>query len=507
MQIKTQQYLGALVSALAIGLIAATLIQSIRQTDRAILRSNFATDIIAEGIIGLQLVAVEYIVNRPERAKLQWQLRQESLSRLLAREVFDEPEEEAILNEIRQRHQYLKETFATLVEFGGQQGGSEQELLLSQEVARRLVTQIMIMTESSVADATRLVRITDEQIVETQRRTNWLVVLLVVVIGVVIAANFASSLSQILTPIRKLKEGAKAFARSDFAYRTALTVNNELGSLSRAFDQMAERQAEVLAALEQKTALLQETNKELESFSYSVSHDLRSPLRGIDGWGLALLEDYGEQLDVTAHEYLERIRHETQRMGRLIDDLLLLARVTRSEIKHNLVDLSAVAQVVSERLQQAQSERRIEISIQPGLSDQGDAHLLEIVLTNLLDNACKFTSPRSEARIEFGLTQAEDPVSQVLRSVYFVRDNGVGFDMAHARKLFGAFQRMHGNSEFPGTGIGLATVQRIVHRHGGRIWAEAAPDQGATFYFNLSQSAPLPFAALRFPVASTKEPS
>ncbi|MGZ9155415.1 MAG: sensor histidine kinase, partial [Candidatus Binatia bacterium] len=224
------------------------------------------------------------------------------------------------------------------------------------------------------------------------------------------------------------------------------------------------------------------------SFTYSVSHDLRAPLRGIDGWSLALLEDYGDQLDVNGCEYLGVIRSETQRMGQLIDDLLQLSRVSRAELKREPVDLSAIARVVATRLQQAEPERTIDFFIEPDMTAQGDAHLLEIVLTNLLGNACKFTGSRAIAQIEFCRSVEQDPQTKLPVAMFMVRDNGVGFDMAHAQKLFGAFQRMHRSSEFPGTGIGLATVQRIVHRHQGKIEGNAELGQGATFTFTLGET-------------------
>ena len=233
----------------------------------------------------------------------------------------------------------------------------------------------------------------------------------------------------------------------------------------------------------QRTAQLQISNQELESFAYSVSHDLRAPLRGIDGWSLALLEDYGDKLDEQACKYLSRVRSETQRMGMLIDDMLKLSKVTRAEMQSTPTDLSAMAGSISARLQAQETPRMIEFVIHPGLKAAGDRQLLDIALTNLLDNAVKFTGTRSHARIEFGEVEVDG------REAFFVRDNGVGFDMAYAAKLFGAFQRLHKASEFPGTGIGLATVQRIIHRHGGSIWAEAEVDKGATFYFTLKEAA------------------
>ncbi|MGH7823284.1 MAG: sensor histidine kinase, partial [Candidatus Binatia bacterium] len=226
-------------------------------------------------------------------------------------------------------------------------------------------------------------------------------------------------------------------------------------------------------------AQLEAANKELEAFSYSVSHDLRAPLRSIDGFSQALLEDYGDRFDSQAKSYLERVRAATRRMAQLIDDLLNLSRVARSEIRREPVDLSAMVQTVLVELQRREPDRQVECLVPPGMVAEGDARLLRLVLENLLANAWKFTSKKPHARIELGMTKQNG------RPAYFVRDNGAGFDMAYASKLFGAFQRLHGAGDFPGTGVGLATVQRIVHRHGGRVWAEAAEGEGATFWFVL----------------------
>jgi signal transduction histidine kinase len=229
----------------------------------------------------------------------------------------------------------------------------------------------------------------------------------------------------------------------------------------------------------ERTAELEAANRELEAFSYSVSHDLRAPLRSIDGFSQAVLEDYAAALDDRGRDYLQRLRSASQRMGELIDDMLQLSRVTRAGMRRETVDLSALAGSVAAELRDADPGNRVEVVIQPGLRAEGDAKLLRIALVNLMSNAWKFTGRQPSARIELGAQINEE------EHAFFVRDNGVGFDMAYVGKLFGAFQRLHSQDEFPGTGIGLATVQRIINRHGGRVWAEAAVSKGATFYFSL----------------------
>ena len=231
-----------------------------------------------------------------------------------------------------------------------------------------------------------------------------------------------------------------------------------------------------LQALNQK---LTAANKELESFSCSVAHDLRSPLRAIDGFSQALLEDYSASLDAQGREYLARAREGVQRMAQMIDDLLKLARLGYAPMVSQAVDLSVLAGEAAAELRKSQPGREAEFVLAPGLVAAGDPVLLRSVMRNLLDNAWKFTAKKPRARIEFGAVEVDGA------RAFFVRDDGAGFDMAYAAKLFGTFQRLHTVTEFPGTGIGLATVRRIIQRHGGRVWAEGAVGQGATFYFTL----------------------
>lgn len=305
-------------------------------------------------------------------------------------------------------------------------------------------------------------------------------------------------------PIVNLTRAAIEISEGNLSQKVEVTSTDEIGILAQAFNKMTKKLIEVNIGLEQKvkertTQLEREIihrkrteeeihkanieltviNKELESFSYSVSHDLRAPLRGIDGFSQALLEDYTDKLDAQGKDYLQRVCSASQRMSQLIDDMLNLSRITRSEMQKKTVDLSALVQTIVAELKAGQPERQVEFVIAEGVTANGDVRLLQILLANLLNNAWKFTSTHPRARIEFGVTQYKDNLA------YFVRDDGVGFDMAYADKLFVPFQRLHAVTEFPGTGIGLATVQRIIHRHGGRVWAQGAVEQGTTFYFTL----------------------
>ena len=234
-------------------------------------------------------------------------------------------------------------------------------------------------------------------------------------------------------------------------------------------------------SLRQYATELEAANKELEAFSFSVSHDLRAPLRTMDGFTEILLEDYADKLDPQGKEYLSRIRASTKLMGKLIDDILTLSRITRATFDMYKVNLSVLAEEVARELKLTQPEREVEFNIATDVEAQGDRNLLKLVLENLLGNAFKFTGKCSRPVIKFGMQEIDG------ERVYFVKDNGAGFDMTYVDKLFTPFQRLHSASEFPGTGIGLASVQRIINRHGGRVWAEGEKGKGATFYFTVGR--------------------
>jgi PAS domain S-box-containing protein len=261
----------------------------------------------------------------------------------------------------------------------------------------------------------------------------------------------------------------------------ALGVATDITEREQARLELAKLNEDLEERVRQRTAELEAANKELESFSYSVSHDLRSPLRGVDGWSLALLEDYNDILDEQAKGYLNQVRAEIQRMSVLIDDMLKLSRLSRDEMHRVPVDCTALAMSFVERLDAANPERRTEWRIAQGVTTYADLSLLRQVFQNLIENAWKFTAKKETAVIEFGVTEVEGEKS------YFVKDNGAGFDMAYSAKLFGAFQRLHRVADYPGTGVGLATVQRIARRHGGRVWAEGVVGEGATFWFTLGE--------------------
>jgi len=276
-----------------------------------------------------------------------------------------------------------------------------------------------------------------------------------------------------------LEDSSEEKARLEQAQRAMLNLLDDF-DIQRTRTEAANRELHnALESVRRAKDAADTANRELEAFSYSVSHDLRAPLRAMDGFSLALIEDYYDLLGDRGRDYLQRVRNATQRMAQLIDELLKLSRLTRGEMTTVQVDLSALARSIASDLQTADPGRHVDFRIAGGLITRGDPTLLKVVLENLLGNAWKFTARKEGAAIELGSTELEGT------SVYFVRDNGAGFDMKYVDKLFGTFQRLHSDAEFPGTGIGLSIVQRVIHRHGGSVCAEGVTGRGATFYFSL----------------------
>jgi signal transduction histidine kinase len=305
--------------------------------------------------------------------------------------------------------------------------------------------------------------------------------LLMMTAGIILGVGIMRSIAE---PLRSLNEGSKAFARGDYR-PIAVSGDDEFANLSRLFNDAVFSVKEAHDNLEQKvherTQQLEVAIQELEAFSYSVSHDLRAPLRSIDGFSQILLEEHSAQLDAQGQDYLRRVRLASQHMEQLINDMFKLSRVTRTEINIDKVNLTRIARSVINELQESKPQRHVDIRIADDLEDNADSRLMHIMLENLLGNAWKFTEKQSTAVIEFGFTM------EGKKKIYFVRDNGAGFDMTYMDKLFTPFQRLHTTEEYPGTGIGLATVRRIIHRHEGTIWAEGQVGKGATFYFTLHE--------------------
>jgi signal transduction histidine kinase len=273
------------------------------------------------------------------------------------------------------------------------------------------------------------------------------------------------------------------FVRSKVSVFVELAKQTELLRRQAALLREGERAARDLAETRAELVRdLQHKNQELESFSYAVSHDLRAPLRRIEAFSRAVLETQGERLDPDGRRFVDRIQEASRQMSQLIDDVLRLSKVSRAELRQQEVDLSGLAGAILERLRESEPERVVEAKVRPGVTVTGDGRLLRIALANLLENAWKFTAREPCGRIEFGMT------SSAGEPAYFVRDNGAGFNMSYVHRLFGPFQRLHLASEYPGSGIGLATVQRIIHRLGGRVWAEGREGHGATFSFTVGRA-------------------
>ena len=490
MTIKRQMQFVVIISAGLAAVLGWILFSTFQQVNDATERSRVADEIV-QAVFEQNVVTSDYLLYREDRAQRQWVSRHESLSALLrqAERAFKSWNKGAIWDTMREVNDSGQSIFSELVTISEAQENSGDELGVSQDLRERLTTRLLLNSQRMVSEASRLAETSRDEIADAENRAALFVSLFLVITALLIVTVLFVFNRKVLRPITQLQMGAKIIGKGDLSYRTGITSRDEIGALSVAFDQMAANLSITTASRDELNneigvrKLAQEeilkVNAALEAFSYSVSHDLRAPLRGIDGFSQALLEDYAGKLDEQGKDYLQRVRSATQRMGVLIDDMLSLSRVTRSDMRREPVNLSTLAESIVAELQRTQADRQAKFVIAPGLTDTGDAHLLQVLLENLLGNAWKFTGQHSQARIEFGSTQVDG------KPAYFVRDDGAGFDMAYADKLFGAFQRLHTEAEFTGTGIGLATVERIVHRHGGQVWAEGKVEEGATFYFTL----------------------
>jgi len=428
---------------------------------------------IVDALNNMRMMSFEYLLNRRDRARLQEQIVWERLERLFANPVPLDSAAANMLAHLRSQGEASHRLFSEVDATAGT--GTIDDV--QRRFEAQLSSRILILQQNSLVEAEQLIHDAGERIDETQHRVVLITGLGLLMMAALTAATAWLFRRDVLGPIARLELATREVATGNWSFELGAGSSDELGDVARHFDAMTRALRDSFSRLQVSNRDLVVLNKELESFSYSVSHDLRSPLRSMDGFSLALLEDYGDRLDDDARDSLQRIRAASQRMGRLIDELLGLARVTRAELRIQDIDLSAMAEEIASTLARAEPERRVRWEIEKSILVRGDRELIAIALQNLLANAWKFTSKVEEAVIRVG-TRHEGG-----EQVCFVADNGAGFDMAYASRLFGAFQRLHHESDFPGTGVGLATVQRVMRRHGWSLGAQASPGHGATFYF------------------------
>lgn len=501
MQVKKKLRINIAVSVLATFIIIAILVTALYSVKSAVETSNIA-DAMVNSVYLRSEFRNDFTRNTSERAKIQWFAEHERIGKLLksASERFKDIEEKTILDEMIKGHESIRKLFSRIVENREKTGPAAEFAAASQEFEDRLLSQLTIRRSNAILNARRLQDAGNRHLFFVLGLAGWGIVCVVAVLA---AATIVTSWTMgrtITNRIRRLQEGASIIGEGNLDHLIDIKGDDEFVDLSGAFNAMSSKlrgsyldlekeiderkraEEEVIKLnddLTHSVRQLEETNKELEAFSYSVSHDLRSPLRSIDGFSLALLEDYAGKLDAEGRGHLERVRNATQRMSQLIDDLLNLSRMSRMEMRREPVNLTSLAGNIAERLTKHHPDRAAEFIIADGLTAFGDERLLTVVLENLIANAWKFSETGPRAVIEFGATRRDG------YEVFFVKDNGAGFDMTYVAKLFTPFQRLHRETEFSGTGIGLATVKRILNRHGGRVWIEGEVGKGATVYFTL----------------------
>ncbi len=459
-------------------------------------------DQIAQGAGDLSYLSNDYLIYREGQQLRRWQDRYAAVAAQVAGLNVTDPAQEALARNVAADAKRMKEVFDSIETAAGAAPPGDAGSVAELQVAW---SRMGVQCQELMTDATRLALLLQEQVDRLVAIRTWLTYLLIGVFGTYFLISYLVTQTRVLAAIARLGAGAAVIGSGNLDYAIAVARDDEIGELSRAFNRMAadlkrvtaskgELEQEIAerlraeeevrslnASLAQRAAELEASNKELEAFAYSVSHDLRAPLRGIDGFAQALQEDCADGLDATGRQYLSLVRQNTQRMGRLIDDLLGLSRVGRQALRTGPVQLEGIVQRAWDELGPDRAGRPVELRVGDLPPCQADPALLKQVYVNLLGNALKFSRAHAPAIIEVGCQAGEAG-----EPVYYVKDNGIGFDMQYADRVFGVFQRLHRAEEYEGTGVGLAIVQRVVQRHGGRIWAEAEEGRGAAFYFTLA---------------------
>jgi len=497
MQVRKKLRINVTVSVITAVIIVLMLFLSLYRISHAMEELEIA-DKIAISAFQRNTFRNDYLRTGSERAKVQWFTEHDRMSILLksASEKFRDAEDKKNIADMIEDNETTGKLFSVIVDNREQMGPGEDLPFLYQELEDRLVSQLDMRLYDKVLYSRRLQEAARGGLFAALRLAGWGIFLVIAVLTPAAIINSWAMGRTITDRIGKLRDGASVIGEGNLDYRIDIKGNDEFTDLSGSFNTMTAKlhgsyldlENEVAEHKRTEDALrkahdeLEAANKELESFSYSVSHDLRAPLRIIDGFSKMILEDYAGKLDEEGKDLFRRTCAASQRMGLLIDGLLNLSSISRSELVREKVDLSAQARDIAGGLKKVQPARKVEFVIADGLVDEGDGRQLYVVLQNLLGNAWKFTEKKEKAQIEFGVAHHDG------KPVYFVSDDGAGFDMAYINKLFGPFQRLHSAEDFLGIGIGLATVQRIIHRHGGRIWAEGEVEKGATFHFTLHES-------------------
>jgi len=503
MKIRTRLQILTVASAALVVIMALLFYWSQQRLATANKAKNLADEIVSS-VFERNTLRNDYLNNDNQRAKDQWLAKQNQISDLLQKSPFhlDLISDRQTFDDIRKSVAGSSAVFQQIMDNRESARNGLRQQAEAEVIESRLVAQLLLKFLDTIADAHRLQNASNVLIASTQRTAARVSLTIIVTVALFIII-VAWSLRRIISKgIESLQRGAAAIGAGNLHYTIPIAAADEFANVAVAFNTMSGKLAESHAALEQDivsrkraaaeieqlnqelkqtVAQLEGANQELESFAYSVSHDLRAPLRAMGGFSEALVADYGDKLEGEARDYLDEIVIGSRHMGQLIDGLLTLSRSTRGELHHDRVDLTAMANSISSELMKTEPGRRVEWRIEPGLSTGGDGRMIEVIMRNLLDNAWKYTAGMTEPVIRFFTELQGD------ERFFCVADNGAGFDMAHIEKLFQPFQRLHRQDEFPGIGIGLATAQRIVHRHGGTIQATGAPRKGATFMFSLPQ--------------------
>lgn len=415
----------------------------------------------------MRTLAVEVSTNRTDRHEIQWQAGMREFAQIIQPMQTGFAEENMLVAAIRTNVEDADQVFHRLLAITPMDSAAEYT-----SNRARMRRALHVLLEDVTLMALRLAELQTIEIREARQRVIWSSAVLGVAMLSILLAYLLVFRRLVLAPIKQLQAATDRIAAGDLVHRVGMTANNEFGELGRRFDHMT-------GQLQASRTGMDAAIKELDSFAYSVSHDLRAPLRGMDAFSQILQKKYAGNMDEDAQHCLTMIRDNAQQMGRLIDDLLAFSRLSQQALRKERVDQEALVRTVLQALQMEQKDRQLDLEVGELPAVEADPRLLRQVWVNLISNALKYTRTRDKAIIRIGAEKKKGT------PVFFVQDNGVGFDMRYANKLFGVFQRLHRAEDYEGTGVGLAIVHRIIARHGGEIWAKAAKNQGATFYFTL----------------------